>query len=437
MIAFVSLFLGLLTGPQTVELAVAEKVASVELRLDGAVVGTLSGPPWQLEIDFGAALTTHELTAVARDAGGFELDRAVQRINVPRPAVESEILLAEWRHGAPLAARLLWHSREVLEPAAIHLSLDGAPLSGDDPEHLELPPTDPAGIHFLRAEIELSDGQVATAEAVFGGAFGSAVATELTAVPLVVEAGWELTVEDLQGRLTAAGEPLRVAAVEQERAEVVMVRDEAALPALDALDHRLRKMKGGRRSYRGTGLPGIDQLRVVLARPTGALHPTVHYSVFPVSGPLSASDGPLSSILAHLAFPDMPSEPGPQRLVDALAAAGARAAASQRRRAVVLLLADCEPGESQWSFASVRAYLSELAVPLYVWRFFGDWEAAAGPASLCADINEEIRSPRGYRQAIERLRRDLARQRIAWVEGRHLPRRIELVDGPAAARLAR
>ena len=47
MIAFVTLFLGLVTGQQVVEVAVSGPVVTVELRLDGELVRTVSGEPWK------------------------------------------------------------------------------------------------------------------------------------------------------------------------------------------------------------------------------------------------------------------------------------------------------------------------------------------------------------------------------------------------------
>ena len=46
MIELITLFLGLLTGPHPVELAVGDAVATVELSLDGRQVARLEGPPW-------------------------------------------------------------------------------------------------------------------------------------------------------------------------------------------------------------------------------------------------------------------------------------------------------------------------------------------------------------------------------------------------------
>src|SRR5215208_314117 len=90
-IAFLTLFLGLLTGSHPVELSVSGPVAAVELRLNGAPIGTVSGPPWVQRVDLGAGLLPHELVARALDADGNELARARQWVNLPRPAAEVSI----------------------------------------------------------------------------------------------------------------------------------------------------------------------------------------------------------------------------------------------------------------------------------------------------------------------------------------------------------
>ena len=51
MIEFSTLFLGLVGGPQVVEVAVDNRVAAVEMRLDGEQIGRLEEAPWRLAID--------------------------------------------------------------------------------------------------------------------------------------------------------------------------------------------------------------------------------------------------------------------------------------------------------------------------------------------------------------------------------------------------
>ena len=95
MIAFASLFLGLVYGVETVQVVVGEAVVAVELRLDGEAVRVLRQPPWRAECDFGSELAPRLLEAVAFDAADRELGRASQWLNLPQP-----------RAAAPCCARL-------------------------------------------------------------------------------------------------------------------------------------------------------------------------------------------------------------------------------------------------------------------------------------------------------------------------------------------
>lgn len=110
MIEFLTLFLGLVGGPQVVEVAVDSRVAAVEMRLDGEQIGRLETAPWRLEIDLGPRLAVRELVAVAFDDSGIELGRAAQYLNRPRPLAEAGILLERDEAGKAVAARLTWGS---------------------------------------------------------------------------------------------------------------------------------------------------------------------------------------------------------------------------------------------------------------------------------------------------------------------------------------
>ncbi|MEE8525779.1 MAG: hypothetical protein V3T72_17715 [Thermoanaerobaculia bacterium] len=52
MIEFTTLFLGLIFGTRTVELAVEGPVAAVELRLDEQTVGRIEAPPWTTAAEY-------------------------------------------------------------------------------------------------------------------------------------------------------------------------------------------------------------------------------------------------------------------------------------------------------------------------------------------------------------------------------------------------
>lgn len=86
MIEILTLFAGLVSGPQIVSLEVEEPVAAVETRLDGRRIGRLDREPWTLGLELGDGLLPHRLEAIARDAMGRELGRDQRWINVMTPA---------------------------------------------------------------------------------------------------------------------------------------------------------------------------------------------------------------------------------------------------------------------------------------------------------------------------------------------------------------
>src|SRR5262245_7368528 len=106
MIAFATLFLGLVLGPQRIELAMEGAPAAVQLVLDGREVASLSKPPWMAEIDLGSSLAPHVLDAVARDAQGAVVGSARQWINLPRGAAEAALVLEGQAGAMPRRARL-------------------------------------------------------------------------------------------------------------------------------------------------------------------------------------------------------------------------------------------------------------------------------------------------------------------------------------------
>jgi hypothetical protein len=82
----------------------------------------LQAPPWRTTIDFGAGLAPQELVAVGLDAGGREVGRASQVINLPRPVAEAEIVLQHDTAGTPAGAEVSW--RHLLNQQPKHMTLE-------------------------------------------------------------------------------------------------------------------------------------------------------------------------------------------------------------------------------------------------------------------------------------------------------------------------
>lgn len=444
-IAFLTLFLGLALGPQPVELTVTGPVAAVEILLDGAPVARLEGPPWSGRIDFGPALLPHELVARALDDQGTEISRVRQWVNLPRAPAEVEILFDQAAGGQRVAGRLIWRSRTGENPSAMAVTFDGKPLIPDAEGRIALPAYDPEAAHVLSAELRFSGSLVARKDVAFGGELGDEVSTELTAVPVRLRKGQRLPpAEQMRGWFLSGGRPLTVAAVEEGPAELFVVRD---LTTGDAL----RKLDSGGKSVGKSGsilgdtrgsilseaqksseyrrfllmLGKEDTVRFVwpVARSvSGAGLPS---DLFDMSRDFGSADGGLLWFLTHL-LPRV-DDPWKQRLADAVAVGGLQALYGNRRRAVLLVLGERPVDVSRSDPALVRRYLESIRVPFFVWTLSDPAVSGAAWGG-----GTEVSSIGKMRKAFTRLEKDLATQRIVWLDGRHLPQSIELSAAAAA-----
>jgi hypothetical protein len=412
-IVFLTFFLGLTSGTQAVEVAVQGPAAAVEFVVDGRAVTRLGGPPWRARLDFGASMEPHELVARALDAEGKEVGRARQVLNLGRPPAEVEILLEKGAAGQPAGARLVWSSRFLDKPSSVRLFLDGKPVPVDDKAHASLPAVAPEVTHILSAEVRFPGDLEARKDLAFGGRWGDAVSTELTAVPVRLRPGKEMpAVQDLQGWILADGRPVPAVAVEQSPAQLLVVRDAEAVPLL----------KRGNWALSELSLDPEDQGRFVWPYAQRASGDGLTADLFS-SVDFTALDGGLPFLLARVQQP-----PGkPQRLADAVAVAGLEALNGNRRRAVLLVLSRHPRDGSEHDAATVTRYLAAIRVPLVVWSF-------ASPQTL-TDLGwptgEDISFNPKLRGAFHRLIQNLAGQRILWIEGNHFPGTITL--SPAAA----
>lgn len=439
-IAFVTLFLGLALGAYPVELAVQGPVASVELLLDGAVVGRIAGEPWKGQVDFGSDLLPHELAARGLDERGQEVVRTRQWVNLPRPAAEVGIVL-EGPAEKPTHVRVSWQSRTGERPVAARVTMDDQTLSLDEAGRSRLPSYDAETPHVLSAELTFPSSVVARRDAVFGGRYGAEVSMELTAVPVRLRHGRMPEAKDMRGWFQANGQPLTVAAVDEGPGEVLIVRDLGA-----AADEALTKL-GDLRTLRAlTGANALtynpDYLRyqLVLQKESTVRYVwprTVSYGegglkseLFPQSRAFSGQDGGVHWVLTSIRPNELLGK-GPQRLADAVAVAGLQAMGGNRPRAVVLLVGPSPEDASRYDPATVRRYLAAIRVPLFVWRM-GEGPAPAALSAAWGDVEDVSTLPR-LSTAFERLKDELASQRIIWVEGTHLPPSIAL--SPSAAGL--
>jgi hypothetical protein len=435
MISFTSLFLGLVLGAQTIQLAVADGVDRVDLHLDGQIIGTLDSEPWTLEYDFGEELAPHDLVAIAFDAKDEQVGRAQQWVNLPRQAAEAALILEAADSDTSRTAHLTWESLAATAPTAIRFSFDGQILEVRDPREFELPPHDPGQIHFLRAELEFAESLTSVVEVIFGGTYTDRVSTELTAIPVRVEKGvGDLVPESLAGWFLKGDQPLQVAAIEQGVADIVIVRDPATQQSID----KQQRPEGNNPRFSGsaaatTGATKRPQdWRLQFLWPVPHRHGGVQgpFDLFPNSSALTSQDGDLLQLMTLTRI--SPEPDAQQRLADAVAVAGVTAAGGRSRRAVVLYLGDHPQDHSNLTAAQVRRFLERLQVPLYVWTTTRpkDVEDTWGDASKIVTYAQ-------LEGAWRRLRKDLERQRVVWVSGIHLPQEIALAPEAEGISLAR
>jgi hypothetical protein len=457
MVEFLSVLIGLYGGVHPVELAVADEVTAVEIRLDGKTVTVLTAPPWAFDCDFGTYPAPHELVAIARDARGDEIDRAIRWVNLHDSPAAASMSLETDDGGQPVAIRISWESIGVRQPRAVEVLFDGEPLAVADPRRVPLPPFNPDEIHFVSATLRFTDEQVSRLEASFGGALGGEVRTELTAVAVILEKRGALPpAARMQGWFTKDGVPLAVHGVEKGPAEVIFVRDPMVQAELERLSELTLGLAHGANSggAADTAIARMQQRRYGTRRPDRLRHiawlgndvylqflapgaaPLVGNDLvaemFPHSPVYGAADG------GFLRLSQQPTQFGfPMHFAEAVAIAGLAAHGTHRRRAVVALLGEAHGERSQYAAEAVSGYLRQLHVPLAVWRFTGESTQSEWPEARFVGLKPGARKvPEAFEEALADLRRTLQRQRIVWLEGRHLPQEIELSPTAGRIRLA-
>lgn len=435
MIAFATLWLGLVTGSVPVELLVGADVARVEVRLDGEICSTLSEPPWAASCELGGELAPHELVALAFDAKEARVGEARQWLNLPREPAELEVAVTREAGPPPrLLARLAWAGPGGATPTAVSATLDGQSVAlSADSTSLALP-IDGGAAKLLRVEADFPGGVRAVREMAVGGALAEEITQELTGVP--VELVGREPPKSPAVSLFDGERELPLVALEKGEADLVAVLDPAALPAIGERaqeEKRQRVVRGGiglgpSASPGARALAAESRLRVPLPEgarlrlvwPVAESHQQgqLRYDLFATSPERTAADGSFLEQMGRAAM--LPATSVAPRIADAVALAALTAAQPGRRRAVLLVLGAGSSDASTYDAGHVRRFLDRLRVPLVVWS-----TAPVSPAVAAAWGNAEtITSNPRLESAARRLDALLARQRIAWVEGRHLPQHL-------------
>ena len=422
MIAFATLFLGLVFGVVSVELEVAAGVDSAKLYLDGREAATVRAA-WQTRLDLGPALSPHELVAVALDPAGREVGRARQWINRPRAVAEASFVLEPGAGGKGRIARLTWQCLTNETPRSVTVTFDGRPLAAPDPRRIELPPHAPEQLHFLRAVVEF-DGKVsAVADATFGGTRKAEALSELTALPVALEIGKKLPpVPELGEWFARRGEPLTVAAVEEGPARVVFLLAGPALAELGRIETGRGRPRPREVVEVGRWDGALDRQHLfnfVWRVPELRVRSKEAVYTYTGSEDFRARDSGVLWSATHLG---RSGPAGQERIAEALATAGLAAAERDRRRAVVLLVGPEAADAGALPPEEAVLFLQRLGVPLLVWSV-----TAERPSPVAARFGPVADASTLWRfeSAVASLSKLLDRQRIVWVEGTFLPHEIE------------
>jgi hypothetical protein len=433
MVAFISLFLSLISGVHPVAVSVGNDVTEVELMLDGSSVAVIRGEPWTVACDFGADLVPHELTAIARNAQGRETSRAVQWINLPRPRSEIRLVIEPGPDGQPARfARLLWESIDSREPNEIGVTFNGEPIRMTEPCLFELPDYDANAAHLISAKLRFGSTTART-ELVLGGGVAGSSETELTAVPVLLKRLRRVPEkpDEMTGWFRKGETPLKVAAIELGPSELIIVHDinrrlRNRYLSLKSNLHNLPFRSEDLDSYFDSTLSLTDEnrLRVLFPVAIDATEATQPTEMFPVTPGLSVERLGLYQATA-LREPlmekyEINAAAGEQKIADAVAVAGLVAATGCRARAVVLITVAKTRDYSSLTPAQAETYLRSLHVPLLVWspsrkKYRGPWGEA-----------EEVSTAKRLGEAASDVHSLLDRQVVIWLVGRHLPQQIEL-----------
>jgi len=399
-VVILSLFLGLVTGMQTIALRVGPAVKSVRIELGGREVARLTGEPWTAKIDFGTALLPRELVAIAYDGAGKELARTSQLTNLSPPPAELDIII-HTEGQRPAEAELVGRHRIHRHAEAATLQLDGKELKLSRSFRAKLPPLEPKHTHVLSAEMRFEDGLVARRDLVLEGEFSRDTGNELSAV-LISVTGSEPT--SLDGCFSANGTALRTSAIEKTDALVIMVKDP------DSRDLLARLLLDANRREFILGADTTERMLWPVARPFNAPGEPVAIA-FPQSNDRGGSRIPATvSWLLTLGLFPRPNATEPRQYADAVAVAGMNARERGQRRAVILLLGK-KADQSLYAAKVVRRYLEEVGVPLLVWSPDGprpDLADSWGPV-------EDVSTASALIAESAHLEKLLAQQRIVWL----------------------
>ncbi|HEX4439939.1 MAG TPA: hypothetical protein VH854_07690 [Thermoanaerobaculia bacterium] len=382
---------GLLIGLLPIAADLGPERAPAHLLLDSRPVCELTSRAPGCMVDLGLSPRIHLLELVRTDAAGHVTERVGRWVN--RPGVHPEILARGScdEKAASCDFDLAWAHPRRLDPDRVDLTLDGRPVWHGRDRHAKIALAKGAKPQVLVVDARFSDGTRASFTKTLFAFYPEEARAELQAVP-VVPADPNASNDAVAAALKNAG--LRIRTVESDEPDLVFVVEPRAFDGIPGMLSQPVQAPGryaieirnptGRSGNKGTPVQVIvpDQALSAFSTTTWGINRLV-----PTVG-TSAS-----------------------RFADAVAAAGYVLGESSRPRAVVLVLRGfAERNASNFNAAQARAYLSEVGVPLCVWRV-GGVEAPEWPDGPRLATRDELRA------AFDSLEKDVRAQRVAWLEG--------------------
>ncbi len=381
---------GLLIGLFPIAADLGPSREPAHLLLDNRPVCELTERAPGCMVDLGLDPRVHLLELVRTDNAGHVTEHVRRWVN--RPGVEPEVLASgicdEKRRQCDFD--LTWAHPAKLDPKRLDLTLDGVAVWHGKEHHATVPIAKGAKPQVLVLDAQFSDGTRASYTRTLYAFYPEVAQAALQAVPILPGSS-SATDEELAGVLRDAGIPIRT--VESGDYEVTFVLEPRVFDSIPGFIGK------------APAIPGRHS--IAIASPTGGSTAVGSIRTVIPDQMLTAFETTADQLGRRL--PGLMSQW--TRYSDAVAAAGYALGSSPRRRAIVLVLSGfARPDISTFSVAQARAYLSEIMVPLYVWRI-GEVIGSDWPDG------RRIATMQDLRDAFDALGKDLERQRIAWLEG--------------------
>lgn len=382
--------IGLLVGLFPIAVALGPSQSPAHLLLDHRPVCEVTARSPGCMVDLGRDPRVHLLELVRTDAAGHVTERVRRWIN--RPGIEPEILAAISCNESKRRCDfdLTWAHPDRLEPSRVDLSLDGRSVWHGKDRKGTVALAAGAKPQVAVADALFPDGSRATYTRTLYAFNPEEAQVALQAVPIVPAEG-SGSDEEIAARLRAAGQPVRI--VEESEGALTLILEPEVFD----------KVPGIRSAPSELGRHVVE-----IRSPTGALSRPMPVHIIVPDENLSSFVTTTTGIGRRLPV----RIPRWSRVADAVAAAGYALGGSPQRRALVLVLGGFDrPDVSNYSAAQARAYLSQVLVPLEVWRIGSEDIAPEWPAGRV------IRTLYDLYAAFHGVTGSIKRQRIAWLEG--------------------